>query len=280
MRILVAGTGFTGSRILTALRRSGHEVIGLNRSGGGDGVMAGDVLAPESLDGLKTLPPFDLLISTLSGSGQRDPACYRSIYVDGPRRILDRMAWRNAPQVWMLGSTGVYGVGDGSWVNETTLTEPVHRTGQVQVDAEQALQAACDQTCVLRLSGLYGPGRTRLIRQALRKRPFLKPDLWANQIHADDVAALVQFLVDREAPPPPLLLVSDEQPTQRKEIFTWIRKEMNLPDGRYDEDHPGRAGADRGNKRVDSSKMRALGFRLKYPGFREGLGSLLADLNL
>ncbi|MDF3128411.1 NAD-dependent epimerase/dehydratase family protein [Kiritimatiellaeota bacterium B1221] len=277
MRILVAGTGFTGSRILTALRKSGHEVLGLNRRGEGSGILAGDVLVPESLKKLKTLPAFDLLISTLSGSGQRDPERYRSIYVDGPRRMMDQMIWRGAPQVWMLGSTGVYGVGDGRWVDETTPAEPVHRTGQVQVDAEQALQAHCDQTCVLRLSGLYGPGRTRLIRQALRKRPFLKPELWANQIHADDVAGLVAFLVDRETAPPTRLLVSDCQPAPRKEIFEWVRKEMNLPEGLYDEDHPVRAGADRGNKRVDSSKMQALGYKLKYPGFRDGLGELMGN---
>lgn len=275
MRILVAGTGFTGSRIIKVLREAGHDVTGLNRSGSGSGMVAGDVLLRESLSGIKVLPPFDLLISTLSGSGEKDPARYRSVYVDGPRRIMDQVAWRTIPQVWMLGSTGVYGVGDGSWVNENTPTEAQHRTGKVQLEAEVALHGACDQSCILRLSGLYGPGRTRLIRQALRKRPYLKPELWANQIHADDVAGLVCFLVARAVPPPPLLLVSDQEPALRKDIFAWVRAEMHLPEGLYDEDHPQRAGSDRGNKRVDSTQMRKLGYALKYPGFREGLKPLL-----
>lgn len=278
MRILVVGTGFTGSRILRSLTQAGHEVWGFNRSGTFEPeipVLVGDVLAENGLDVLSALPEIDLLISTLSGSGQKDPALYRSIYVDGPRRILDQLRWRENSQVWMLGSTGVYGVEDGSWVDEETPTEPIHPAGKVQVEAEQALQSCCDRSCVLRLSGLYGPGRTRLIRQALRKRPFLKPELWANQIHAGDVAGLVRFLVEQASPPPPVLLVSDTEPALRKTIFDWVRKEQQLPDGLFDEDHPQRAGADRGNKRVNSAKMQALGYTLQYPSFREGLGELL-----
>jgi nucleoside-diphosphate-sugar epimerase len=282
MRILVAGTGFTGSRILQALKQAGHEVAGLNRRGvlpefPGMPMLRGDVLSADSLRALASLPPIDLLISTLSGTGQQDPALYRAVYVDGPRRLMEALRWRGESQIWMLGSTGVYGVADGSWVDEETPAEPLHRNGEVQLAAEQALFAACHQSCVFRLSGLYGPGRTRLIRQALRQRPFLKPDLWANQIHADDVAGLLTFLVARDQAPPRLLLVSDHTPALREDIFTWIRKEMNLPEGLYDEDHPRRAGMDRGNKRVNSAKMQGLGYEMKFPTYREGLKPLLAE---
>lgn len=280
MRILVAGTGFTGKRILTRLQKSGHEVWGLNRSGAlaemKEGrILKGDVLLEDGLKNLAALPEMDLLISTLSGTGQSDPKAYRSVYVDGPRRIVDQLKWRDASRVWMLGSTGVYGVKDGGWVDENTEVNPLHRNGEVQVAAETALASSCMQSCVLRLSGLYGPGRVRLIRQALRKRDFLKPEVWANQLHAEDVAGLVSFLVERKRPPPSLLLVSDAEPALRKDIFTWLRREMNCPEGTLDEDHPTRAQTDRGNKRIDSSRMQSLGYRLRYPSFREGLGELL-----
>ncbi|WFB36065.1 NAD-dependent epimerase/dehydratase family protein [Kiritimatiellota bacterium B12222] len=278
MRILVAGTGFTGSRILHQLMSSGHEVWGLNRQGrceGGFPVLPGDVLAEKGLASLSVLPEMDLLISTLSGTGQQDPAAYRSVYVDGPRRIMDQLRWRAEREAWMLGSTGVYGMRDGAWVDEETEVEPMHRNGEVQVAAEEALRNAADRCSILRLSGLYGPGRTRLIRQALRKRPYLKAEIWSNQIHADDVAGLVTFLVDRDAAAPELLLVSDKEPAQRQEIFSWIRQEMNLLEGVYDEDHSLRAGADRGNKRINSQKMQALGYPLRYPTFRQGLKPLL-----
>lgn len=282
MRILVAGTGFTGSRILGALAAAGHHVLGLNRSGVLPSspdihIVRGDVLNRDSLRPLASLPPVDLLISTLSGTGQQDPALYRELYVEGPRRLMQALRWQGEPRIWMLGSTGVYGVSDGSWVDEHTPAEPLHRNGEVQLAAEQALFAACDQSCVFRLSGLYGPGRTRLIRQALRQRPFFKPDLWANQIHADDVAGLLTFLAGSKLSLPRVLLVSDQAPALRKDIFSWIREEINLPDGVYDEDHPHGSGMDRGNKRVNSARMQGLGYRLKYPDFREGLKPLLAE---
>lgn len=280
LRIFVAGTGFTGSRILQHLNGLGHEVVGMNRSGicdevSGLPVVPVDVLSGEGLEALAEQEPVDLLISTLSGSSLKDPDAYRTLYVDGPRRIADALRWKQAPRVWILGSTGVYGESEGEWVNEEVPARPLHAKGQVQLDAEEALHASFDQSCVLRLSGLYGPGRTRLVRQALRKRPFFKTDIWSNQIHGDDVAHVVGQLVQMRTPPPGLLLVSDDAPTQRKEIFTWIREQLDCPDGVYDEDHPNLRGADRGNKRISNQKLRSLGVELKYPSFREGLVDLL-----
>lgn len=280
MRIFVAGTGFTGSRILYQLNQLGHEVVGMNRSGRlfeqpELKVVKGDVLQPDGLRALEGLEPMDLLISTLSGSSLGDPADYRSLYVDGPRRIAEVLSWRAEPRVWTLGSTGVYGESEGEWVTEETPASPPHEKGQVQLDAETALHNTFSDACVLRLSGLYGPGRIRLVRQALRKRPYFKADIWSNQIHGDDVARVVAHLVERLDAPPPLLLVSDDQPTQRKEIFDWVRQEMNAPEGLFDEDHPHARGANRGNKRVSNRKLRELGVELNYPTFREGLKGLL-----
>lgn len=280
MRIFVAGTGFTGSRILRRISAAGHDVVGMNRRGSCDGLegvtlVRGDVLEDGGLRCLEGLGPFDLLISTLSGSSLRDPDAYRSLYVDGPRRIADRLRWTDTPSVWVLGSTGVYGESDGEWVTEETPARPLHGKGEVQWEAEQAVARAFDQTCVLRLSGLYGPGRTRLVRQALRKRPFFKADIWSNQIHGDDVAGVVCQLLAREAHPPGLLLVSDDQPTQRREIFEWVRMQAGASDGLYDEDHPHERGANRGNKRVSNRRLRELGVELQYPSFREGLREVL-----
>lgn len=280
MRIFVAGCGFTGARILEQLRVAGHELWGMNRSGGilaGIPVLKGDVLAEGGLEALRELPEMDLLISTLSGTGLLDPEAYRSLYVDGPRRIGRALKWRGPSTCWMLGSTGVYGIEDGGWVTEQTPTEPLHAAGKVQVEAEKAVGSAFERSCILRLSGLYGPGRTRLIRQALRQGPYLKPELWANQIHREDVAGLVAFLAAKLPEPPPVLLVSDRQPARRKEIFDWVRAELKRPEGCYDEDHPQRAGVNRGNKRVDSSLMQSLGYEWTFPTFREGLTPLLRD---
>jgi nucleoside-diphosphate-sugar epimerase len=233
-----------------------------------------DVLSKEGLKGLADLPKMDLLISTLSGTGLKDPADYRALYVDGPRRLLEALTWVQTPRVWMLGSTGVYGESEGEWVNEATEPRPLHRNGRVQLEAERVLQAFCDDCSILRLSGLYGPGRERLVRQAMRKRPFLKPDVWSNQIHGEDVAETVAFLVARNCVPPPVLLVSDTCPARRREIFAWVRETCGCPEGGLDEDHPRKATANRGNKRICTDKLKSLGVSLRYPTYREGLRDL------
>ncbi len=275
MHIHIAGLGFTGSVIAERLLGRGFLVSASNRSGvsemEGVAVRAVDVLRPESLAALKGLPPVDWMVCALSGTGHADAAAYRSVYVDGPRRIADGLRWKGSRRILFLGSTGVYGGSDGGWVAEDTEPEPSHGAGEVQLEAEAALRGVADQHTVLRLSGLYGPGRTRLIRQALRMRPYLKPDLWSNQIHRDDVAGTVDFLLVRAEVPPPLLLVSDDRPALRREIFEWVRQASGFPEGCFDEDHPDRATRDRGNKRVCNARLRALGVPLLYSDYRMGL---------
>jgi electron-transferring-flavoprotein dehydrogenase len=277
MRIFVAGTGFTGSRIAHALAQAGHEVVGMNRSGHLEGaagfeMVAGDVMRAGGLRALSELPAVDAMVSALSASGLGDPQAYRELYVKGPGRVVEALQWTGRPQVWLLGSTGVYGGADGEWVDEDTPVQPMHRNGEVQVEAEQALQA-CTRTSVLRLSGLYGPGRTRLIRQALRQRPWFKPDVWSNQIHAEDVARTLVHLAGEDLWPE-VLLVSDDRPALRREIFTWVRGQAGLPEGLLDEDHPP-GGRDRGSKRVSNRRLRELGVHLRYPDYPTGLSALL-----
>lgn len=277
--IHIAGLGFTGGAIAERLIARGWTVSGCNRSGSsavaGMDVRAVDVLRPESLTNLKDLPPVDFMVCALSGTGHRDSAAYRSVYVEGPSRIADALRWRGARRMVFLGSTGVYGGAEGDWVTEETEPEPSHRAGEVQLAAEAALRDAAEEVSVLRLSGLYGPGRTRLIRQALRRRPFLKPDLWSNQIHRDDVAGAVEFLLTRGDPLPGLLLLSDDRPALRREIFTWVREQCGCPEGCIDEDHPDRATRDRGNKRVSNRLLRSLGVPLMYSDYRLGLAAYL-----
>lgn len=278
MKIFVLGLGYTGKEIARELVQAGHEVWGMNRSGEGapEGTrgLAGDVSTGGGLAGLNTLPPVDWMVSALSGTGRRG-AEYEKVVVCGPVRVVNSLRWLGARKVMFLGSTGVYGNEGGDWVNEETPPQPRHPAGAAQLRAEEALAKQTDSFCAVRLSGLYGPGRTRLIRQALRKRPWLKPDVWSNQIHRDDVARITRFLLEREAPLPRVLLASDNRPALRREIFEWIRRETGATGGWYDEDHPARSFRDRGNKRVNNTALRGVGYTFRYPTYVEGLAPLL-----
>jgi nucleoside-diphosphate-sugar epimerase len=233
-------------------------------------------LEPGGLSGLNALPEMDVMVSALSGTGLKDPARYRELYVEGPVRVAERLRWSGGAKVYLLGSTGVYGEDDGELITEDSPATPLHRNGEVQLEAEAAVRGAVDACCVLRLSGLYGPGRTRLIRQALRKRPWFKPEVWANQVQVEDVAGVIDFLIGEDRMPE-LLLVSDDRPALREEIFTWIRQATGYAEGVLDEDHPERAGRNRGNKRVSNQRLRETGYCFRYPDYQAGLMPLLAD---
>lgn len=278
MRIFILGLGYTGRQIACELLGAGHEVWGMNRSGEGapkgTHALAGDARTREGIAHLAGTPPFDVMVSSLSGAGWRDGE-YENVVVKAPSRVVNTLRWRGPRTVLFLGSTGVYGNADGGWVDESTPPHPRHAAGEAQLRAEQALAETTDRYCALRLSGLYGPGRTRLIRQALRMRPCLKPDLWSNQIHRDDVAGIIRFLLERDAPLPRVLLASDNRPALRREIFEWVRRETGAAGGWYDEDHPARSFRDRGNKRVNNAALRSLGYTFRHPTYVEGLAPLL-----
>ncbi len=272
--VFLLGLGYSASRIALRLQREGYEVYGLNRSGTGPAglrILKGDASSREGLSAITELPPLDLMISSLSGSRRLGLDAYRDLVTQGPLRALDRLSWQGPRRVLYLGSTGVYGQRDGEWIDEMSPTEPLHDTGRIQLEAEAALREAADALCVLRLSGLYGPGRTRLIRQALRKRPYFKGDLWANNIHVEDVAGIVSQLLEKRVFPE-TLLASDDRPMLRREIFDWVRSQHQAPEGLFDENHP-ESAMDRGNKRISNRRLRGLGLEFRYPDVLQGLAA-------
>lgn len=277
MRIFVLGTGYAGSRIAGELTACGHEVVGMNRRKLRDVVWQaeeGDALSPPPR--LRQLGAFDAIVGCLSGTGRKDIGEYREIYVEGLRRVVETLTLASNPRVLFLSSTGVYGQHDGELVDESSPTSPVHAQGGVMLEAENMLDELSMDRCALRLSGIYGPGRWRMIQQAMRSRPYLKPDVWANQIHVDDIAGVVRQLFDQLVWPT-RLIVSDDQPSLRREVFDWIRTEAGHPDGFVDEEHGRTATRNRGNRRMNNTRLRELGIHLRYPSYREGYSPLLRD---
>ena len=97
-----------------------------------------------------------------SPSDARDPAAYRRAYVEGLVNLLARLP-TPGPRVIFTSSTSVYGQDDGSWVDEASPTLPPRETGRILLEAEAALSGSGRDFSILRLGGIYGPGRTRLL---------------------------------------------------------------------------------------------------------------------
>lgn len=263
--IVVAGAGDVGGRLAASRAARGDEVVALRRRAQspapGVRAMAADLATGA---GLARLPKRPDAVVFAAAPDARNEQAYRDLFVDGPRRLLDALGAAPSRFVF-VSSTAVYGEEHGERVDEDTPPRPPGFNGRALLDAERALAAACAGTVVLRLSGLYGPGREHLLRRALAGEPG-RPH-WTNRIHVEDAAAALSHLLDLDTPAS-LYLGSDDAPAREDAVFAWIRERRGLP-------AVAPAGGEESGRRVDSRRLRASGWAPRYPDFRAGYAPLL-----
>jgi hypothetical protein len=175
-------------------------------------------------------------------------------------------------KVVYLSTTGVYGVRDGSWVNESTPTEPWSPPGKARLACENLYRASSLRSVSLRLPAIVGPGRnTADSLRSGRYRLVGDGSKWTNRIHVDDLANIViAALLTNEAPA--ILSVSDDTPVQARELVTFLCEKLSLP---FPSSVSERELEEQGaftmlsNQRVSNTTMKSvLGISLVYPSFR------------
>lgn len=277
MRVLIAGCGYVGSELGRRLHAQGHQVWGLRRNPSDlpDGVepLAADLLDPELA---RVLPPAEMVVYAAASDGGT-PEAYRAIYVDGVRNIVTQLQKRDGPPVErfiFVSSTGVYGDADGDWVDEDTDTEPDSFRGTEVLAGETVTLAAPFPSLVLRLGGIYGPGRDRLLRMVAQGQARCPGDgpIWSNRIHRDDAAQALFHLL--QIPDfKPIYVGVDDRPTPLCTVYREVARMLDAPEPEVD---PTR-GRDRSNKRCSNRGLRESGFTFQYPSFREGYGAMIAS---
>lgn len=271
MRVLIAGCGDVGNVLAALLLQDGHVVYGLKRDTSTlpDGVqpIQADLLSPDTLTDM----PMDIdRLVFMPTPASRDQAAYEDIFIHGWHNL-----WAGLKQVpvrtLLVSSTAVFGEADGGIVNEETVPDPTGFNGKLLLEMEQLAAGDTENLVVIRISGIYGPGRERLIRLAASEGFEVQqsPAFFTNRIHRDDAAAVLKHLLDIEQPEA-LYLASDDKPAPRYDVVEWLAKEQGRPApiGLKDE------GASRG-KRVSNQKLRDSGFSLSYPDYRAGYGAVL-----
>jgi nucleoside-diphosphate-sugar epimerase len=280
MNALIIGCGYLGRRVASRWTAASHQVSALTRSVGNAAALQsagitpylGDVLNPDSL---RTLPAADVLLFAV-GRDRSAEAGQRELYVDGLANVVRALAGRIQSLVY-ISSTSVYGQSDGSWIDELSPCQPMIEGGRIVLDAEEIIRRTrAPRTAILRLAGLYGPGRLiARINRLHRNEPIAgDPDAWLNLIHVEDAAACVAA-VGECSQAPPLLLVSDDRPVTRREFYSYIATLVGAPDPRFDSAlTPARTSGL--NKRCRNSRLHEfLRTELRYPDFRAGLPAAL-----
>jgi len=284
MRVLIIGCGYIGLALGGELARRQHTVFGLRRSSSEDSLMreAGvtplhcDITQRQQLNDLAG--PFDWVVNTAS-SGRAGLDVYRKVYLEGTRNLMDWLGEAPPRKYVYTSSTGVYSQNDGSTVTESSPALPDSETGKVLRETEEVLlhSAAAVPVVVLRVAGIYGPGRGYFFQQYLKGQATIagKGERHLNMIHRDDVAGAIRVALERGTPGQ-IYNVVDDEPVRQVDFFRWLSGVMGRPMPPFVEDHDRPVKRAATNKRISNQKLRTeLGYELKYPTFREGYGAMV-----
>jgi nucleoside-diphosphate-sugar epimerase len=276
-RILIAGCGYVGSELAANLAKEGHEVWALRRSEApapaGARAIRADLL---DVDRLRDLPSRIEVVFYTASAGGGDDRAYRGAYVDGLRYLLAALDGHPIRRFLFASSTGVYAQSGGVWVDEDSPAEPEHFSGRRLLEGERLLLRARFAASVVRLAGIYGPGRSRLVERVRRGEAVIPggASVYANRIHRDDCAGALRHVMTLESPAP-LYVAADHEPADLGTVLRWIAQRLGVPPPRVDAAATGARYGRTSNKRVRNGRLLASGYRFRYPTFREGYGELI-----
>lgn len=287
-RVLIAGCGYVGEATADLFHTEGWEVEGWTASAESAArlqakpyrVRAVNLLVSAALAAAPE--QFEAVIHCASSRGGSADD-YRRVYLQGAQNLAATF-----PEALLVytSSTSVYAQTDGEWVTEQSAAEPQRETGRVLREAEEFVLARGG--IVARVAGIYGAGRSALLRKFLSGDAVLDPssDRFSNQAHRDDIAAALLLLVRRYVRAPRLqnshlrvFNVADGNPLTVRECYAWLSRELSRP---LPPASPTALPRKRGNsnKRVSSAKLQALGWAPRYPDFATAMTkSILPNLD-
>lgn len=268
MKLLLVGNGYLGEAIAHRFRKEGIEVMPVSLSGG-DGVIACDV---SDIHAVMALPDADVVIHCAASGRGGGADAYQRVYVDGCRHLAER--YPGKPLLY-TSSSSVYGQTDGSPVSEDSPAEPDRETGRLLLEAESVVLKAGG--VVARLSGIYGPGRSVILKKFLSGEAVIEEDgrRHLNQIHRDDAASAIHRLLACGASG--LFNVCDSRPLTQRECYEALSELFDRPlppTGPRDLDRK-RGWTD---KQVSNAKLRTTGWDPQFPCFLDAAPSVAQTL--
>ncbi len=283
MKLLLLACGDIGARVINAIDRGAWQVAAMRRRAEclPDTVSAycGDVTDREQLREVLLKVEPDVVIVTMTPVQMSD-AGYRESYVKAAKNLCAVLGERQQPVslIW-VSSSAVYHQDGGQWVDEDSETRPESFRGKRLLEAEQALLESHLPVTIVRFSGIYGPGRERLLSNLLAGR-FSAPDhpRWTNRIHSDDCAAVLLHLLallERGDALHKVYLGSDSSPAIDVEMQRELARQLGVPVPHAEPCEVSIAGRRCSNRRLLES-----GFRFQYPSWREGYREVIKRVSL
>lgn len=289
--LVIFGCGYVGSALaaqaalggarVTALTRNSAKADAL-RSAGVSEVVVADLAGSDWHD---RIAAADWVVNCVS-AGSPTADGYRQSYVAGMRSIFG-WAERRAQPVGTLvytSSTSVYPQGGGAVVDETADPAPASANGRIIVESENLLRAAPASVVrrwfILRLAGIYGPGRHHLLDQLRAGESPAGGPHRLNLAHRDDIVAAIFACLNAPGEiANEIFNVADEAPAPKDEVLRWLSARLGglaLAAG-IAASGVRREGRVTPDRIISSARLRArLGWRPRFPDFRAGYENLLS----
>ena len=282
--IFIFGAGYSGKALGLANDGFAGRIAGTTRSPGKFASLGAAGIEPLLFDGVLTdeiraaLDETTHLVVSVAPGEKGDPV------LSAARTAIAEMP--SLQWIGYLSTVGVYGDHGGAWVDEGAECRPVSQRSIMRLEAEREWQrlgkAIGKPVAVLRLSGIYGPGRSAVDRlRAGAARRISKPGQVFNRVHVDDIAAALEAAMAAPSAHE-IYNVTDDEPAPADEVVAYAAGLLGIappPLVRF-EDAPftpiARSFYDQ-SKRVSNRRMKdSLGVKLSYPTYREGMAAIAA----
>jgi len=273
--LLIIGAGYVGAELARLAQSAGWEVISVTKSGDGEtrALDVSDLSAVQMLAADPTCRP-DVIVHCAS-SGRGGEEAYRAVFLHGVENL--QSVWPEVPLVF-VSSSSVYAQTNGETVTEESPTEPSRETGKILLQSEAKVLAR--NGTVARLSGIYGPRRSVLIRRLLAGEAQIEEDgrRLLNQIHQQDAASALLFLAsDASAHRGEIYNVTDSTPRSQRQTYEGLCARLDLP-------LPPVGARDLNRKRgwthkaISNHKLCQAGWTPRYPDFLDACAEVAESL--
>lgn len=208
----------------------------------------------------------DLILLSVAPTRPLGANSYEETYLRTAKNLVK--ALQQAPTVKQLiytGSYSVYGDKNGAWVDEESPLTPANQNGEILAQTEQVLLAASSEdlkVCILRLGGIYGPGRelTKIFSRAFGTTRAGTGEDFTNWIHLDDIVGAVDFAAVQQLQG--IYNLVNKEPQLNRDLLDRLSEKYNLPKVMW---NPSEREVRSYNSRVSNQKIEAAGYKFIHP---------------
>jgi nucleoside-diphosphate-sugar epimerase len=270
-KLLLVGCGDIATQLGHRMLAHGYAVTAIRRNIALLPVefegMSADVTKPETLSTLAKID-FDAVVITLTPSARSEEG-YMQSYYQGTKNILAALQHNSNTLLLFASSTSVYHQADGNWVDETSPTNPEGYSGQVMLKTEKLLADSKNSSINVRFGGIYRTGQEVFLNQVRAGAVAPSQEYYSNRIHSNDCAGVLEHLImcyEKGQSLAECYMAVDCEPAPLAEVVAWLRDQ--LADGAIKDGDELKRRA--GSKRCSNRRLLELGYKFKYPSYREG----------